>query len=94
MFVFLLSFIFTTFIFTPTIISLIDRTVDLSIAYNLNEEESSSKNQISLEYTFEEIVSNYKSIHFLQEHGEDGHYYKETAYDVYLQVSSPPPKIA
>lgn len=91
---YILGFIFVSFLFAPTVISLIDRKVDISIAYNVNEEESSSKNQINLEYTIEEMDSNYESIHFLQIRKVDGHYYKENGYMVFLSISSPPPKIA
>ncbi|MDR5591246.1 hypothetical protein [Christiangramia sp. SM2212] len=93
-FAYILGFIFVTFLFAPTAIALIDRNVDISIAYNVNEEESSSKNQINLEYTIEELVSNYESIHFLQIRKVDGHYYKENGYKVFLSISSPPPKQA
>ncbi|MDX1761138.1 MAG: hypothetical protein R3218_03200 [Christiangramia sp.] len=75
-------------------IALIDRNVDISIAYNVNEEESSSKNQINLEYNIEENLSNYESIHFLQTQKTDGHYYKEINYNVFLSITSPPPKLA
>ncbi len=68
--------------------------MDISIAYNVNEEENSAKNQINLEYTIEEALSNYESIHFLQIRKVDGHYYKENRYKVFLTISSPPPKIA
>lgn len=92
-FSYILAFIFITFLFTPTVISLIDREVDISIAYNVNEEESSSKNQITFEYNVEEIGSNYDSIHFLQTRKVDGHYYKENGYKVFLSITSPPPKM-
>lgn len=93
-FAYILGFIFITFLFAPTAIALVDRNVDISIAFNVNEEESSTKNQISLEYTIEEVASNYESIHFLQIRKVDGHYYKENFYDVVLSVTSPPPKRA
>ncbi|MDX1544895.1 MAG: hypothetical protein R3214_13210 [Christiangramia sp.] len=93
-FSYILAFIFITFLVTPTVVSLIDRNVDISIAYNVNEEESSSKNQITFEYTLEEMGSNYESIHFLQSKTSDGHYYKENGYKVFLSISSPPPKHA
>ncbi|MUP45001.1 hypothetical protein E0K83_04495 [Gramella sp. BOM4] len=80
--------------FTPTLVTLIDRSVDISIAYNVNEEESSSKNQISFEYTLEEMESNYESIHFLQTKKEAGFFYLDQHYDVILSVISPPPKFA
>ena len=75
-------------------VSLIDRNIDISIAYNVNEEESSSKNQISFEYNMEELDSNYESIHFLQTKKSEGYYYKDNSYDVFLSVTSPPPKQA
>ncbi|TBW27061.1 hypothetical protein [Gramella sp. KN1008] len=93
-FSYILAFIFITFLFTPSVVALIDRNVDISIAYNVNEEESSSKNQITFEYTIEEMNSNYNSIHFLQTQKTDGHYYKENGYRVFLSISSPPPKNA
>ena len=94
LFSYILGFIFITFLFAPTVISLIDRNVDISIAYNVNEEESSSKNNINLEYKLEETLSNYESIHFLQIRKLNGHYYKDNYYKVFLSISSPPPKIA
>lgn len=89
---YILSFVFITFLFTPSVIALIDSNVDISLAYNVNEEESSSKNQITFEYNIESQGSNYQSIHFLQIRKIDGHYYKEHLYDVVLPVTSPPPK--
>ncbi|HKJ49797.1 MAG TPA: hypothetical protein VJ973_11935 [Christiangramia sp.] len=93
-FAYILSFVFVSFLFTPSVIALVDSTVDISIAYNVNEEESSSKNQITFEYTIEVMDSNYESIHFLQIRKLDGHYYKENMYNVFLSVTSPPPKQA
>ncbi|WP_405200002.1 hypothetical protein [Christiangramia sp. LLG6405-1] len=91
---YILAVIFTAFLCTPSVIALIDRNVDISIAYNVNEEESTSKNQISLEYTIEEMDSNYKSIHYLQIRKQDGHNYRESRYKVFLSITSPPPKLA
>ena len=91
---YILSFVFVSFLFTPSVIALVDSTVDISIAFKVNEEESSSKNQITFEYTIEEMDSNYESIHFLQIRKLDGHYYKENMYNVFLSVTSPPPKKA
>lgn len=91
---YILAFVFISFIFTPSVVALIDRSVDISIAYNVNEEESSSKNQISFEYTIEEMDSNYESIHFIQQQKTDGHYYKESRYKVFLSITSPPPRQA
>ena len=86
---YILGFIFISFLFTPTVVALLDRSVDISIAYNVNEEENSSKNQVALEYTLEELDSNYESIYFLQMLNEDGHYYKESKYKVFIPITSP-----
>ncbi|MFV8225444.1 hypothetical protein [Christiangramia aquimixticola] len=91
-FAYVLSFIFVSFLFTPSLVALIDRDIDISLAYDVNEEESSSKNQISFEYNLEELHSNCESIHFLKEHNEDVHYYHENCYLVFLDILSPPPK--
>lgn len=93
-FAYILLFVFISFLFTPSVIALVDSSVDISIAYNVNEEESSSKNQITFEYTIEEMDSKYESIHFLQTRETGRHYYKEIVYDVFLSVTSPPPKRA
>ncbi|WP_026913822.1 hypothetical protein [Christiangramia portivictoriae] len=90
----ILALVFTAFLCTPSIIALIDRNVDISIAYDVNEEESSSKNQISLEYTLEQQESNYHSIQYLQNRTQEGHWYKESRYKVFLSITSPPPKQA
>ncbi len=67
--------------------------MDISFAYNVNEEENSSKNQINFEFHIQDIKSNEESISFLKEH-ENDHYYYEKAYRVVLNVLSPPPKQA
>jgi len=91
---YILAFIFTAFLCTPSVIALIDSSVDISIAYNVNEEENSSKNQISLEYTIEEMDSNDSTIHFLQIRKQEAHKYRESLYRVFLSILSPPPKLA
>lgn len=90
----ILAFIFLGFLATPTVITLIDSSVDISLVFNVNEEESSSKNQISMEYHLEETPSNYESIHFLQEQKNPGHFYTEDYPVIFLDVISPPPKQA
>ncbi len=89
----ILTLLFISFLFTPSLIALTNRHVDISIAFNVNEEESTSKKQVTLEYSSEEVDSNYDSIHFLQTRKIDGHYYQENVYDVCLTVSYPPPKL-
>lgn len=89
---YILSFIFLSFVAGPTIIASIDSSVDVSYAFTANEEENSSKNSLSFEYTIEETHSNHESIHFLQEHSLDGFSYSENNYLVVLDVVLPPPK--
>lgn len=89
---YILSFVFLSFIAGPTVIASIDKSVDVSFAFTANEEENSSKNLMSFEYTIEETHSNHESIHFLQEHSLEGFSYNENNYHVVLDVVSPPPK--
>lgn len=89
---YILSFVFLSFIAGPTIIAGIDKSVDLSYAFTASEEENSSKNLLTFEYTIEETHSNHESIHFLQEHSGEGFSYNENNYQVVLDVVSPPPK--
>lgn len=82
------------FLATPTIVAYIDNSVDISFAFNVNEEESSSKNQINLEFNVEEQPNNYASIHFLQKQDFNGDFYTESYPVVFLDVIFPPPKNA
>ncbi|MCP9199167.1 hypothetical protein MKO06_04555 [Gramella sp. GC03-9] len=90
----ILALVFVAFLGMNTLDCLIDGDIDIPIVYNANEEESSSKNQINFEYTYEEIESNYESIHFLQTRREAGFYYLDDYYGVFLSITSPPPKNA
>jgi hypothetical protein len=91
---YILTFVFMAFIATPSIVAYIDNSVDVSFAFNVNEEESSSKNQINLEFNLEEQNTNYTSIHFLQEQDYTGDFYTENYPVVFLDVVFPPPKNA
>lgn len=88
----ILSFIFLSFVAGPTIISLIDDTVDVSFAFTANEEENSSKNLVSFESLLEEAYSNHASIEYLRTHPKEGYSYEEDYHQVFLEVVSPPPK--
>ncbi|MDT0691266.1 hypothetical protein RM549_15830 [Salegentibacter sp. F188] len=91
---YILSFIFFVFIATPIVVVCIDKTVDISAAFLANEEESSSGNNF-FEFNFEENHhSNYESIHFLQELKVVDHYFHMKYHNVFLEVVSPPPKLA
>ncbi len=91
---YLLTFVFMAFIATPSIVAYIDNSIDISVAFNVNEEESSSKNQINLEFNFEEQQSNYTSIQFLKKQEFTGDFYTENYPKIFLDIIFPPPKIA
>jgi len=90
---YILSFIFISFLVAPSIITIVNDQADISVAFNLDEEENSSKNQVDLEFHFAEIRKNEESILFHQKHDDEFHY-KERNYLVILNVLSPPPKAA
>lgn len=89
---YILSIVFLSFVAGPTIISIIDDTVDVSFAFTANEEENSSKNQVNFEYIIEKAFSNHASIEYLRTHQKTTYSYKEDYHKVYLEVTSPPPK--
>ncbi len=89
-----LSIIFLSFVAGPTIITLIDDSVDVSYAFTANEEETSSKNLVSFESLVEETFSSHASIEYLRTHEKRGYSYKEDYHQVYLEVICPPPKNA
>ena len=89
-----LSIIFMTFVAGPTVVKLIDDSVDVSFAFTANEEESSSKNLITFESLIEEIYSNRDSIEYLRIHQAERYSYSEDYHQVFLEVISPPPKNA
>ncbi|MDT0685303.1 hypothetical protein [Autumnicola psychrophila] len=90
---FILSFLFLAFLATPTIVVCIDKSVDVSAAFLVNEEENSSGYNF-FEFNFEkDHNSNYESIHFLQERKFVDNYFHLNYHNVFLEVVSPPPKI-
>lgn len=89
---YILTINFLSFIAGPTIVSLIDDTVDISVAFTANEEENSSKNLVNFESLMEEAFSNHASIEYLRTHQKEGYSYEEDYHQVYLEVISPPPK--
>ncbi|GAB2761716.1 hypothetical protein [Salinimicrobium soli] len=88
----LLSIVFMSFVAGPTVVALIDDTVDMSFAFTANEEENSSKNLLSFESLMEESYSNHASIRYLRTHSQQEFSYLEGSHQVYLEVISPPPQ--
>lgn len=88
----ILTIFFLSFAAGPTVMALIDDTVDMSFAFTANEEENSAKNLVSFESLLEETYSNHESIQFLRTHSRQEFSYLEGGHQVYLEVLSPPPR--
>ena len=84
--------VFLSFIVGPTVVALIDDSVDISFAFTANEEENSSKNLVSFEYTNQENSTNYRGIMLLSEQRNNAYSYYANYHQVFLDVLSPPPK--
>ena len=91
---YILSLIFLSFVAGPTIVSVIDDTVDISFAFTANEEENSLKNSVSFESLVEEVYSNHASIEYLRTHQKGRYAYEKYYKQIYLEVFSPPPKVS
>lgn len=89
---YLLLFLFLAFLLTPTVVTYIDKDIDVTLAFTAGEEENSSKTQPGFEYTIQDTNPYYTSIHFLQEQPPYNHFYEEGSGLVFLDVLSPPPK--
>ncbi len=61
---YILVFIFMSFLTVPTVVVLIDEHTDISYVFSTAEEEQ-AKNNVNIEYTFNEIRANQFSIDFL-----------------------------
>lgn len=86
--------LFVGFLVTPTLITYLDESVDISMAFTASEEENSAKNQIGFEYNVQDSNTSTISLHFLQEQAALIHFYKDGAKLITLDVLSPPPKQA
>jgi len=91
---FFFFFVFTSFIISPTIVSYIDQSVDVSLAYTANEEENSVKNNTLLEFTLQEHANSDLGSQFLLAKSSIEHYYQIAGEMVFLDVTSPPPRLS
>lgn len=89
---FFFFFIFTGFIISPTIITYIDQSVDISVAYTANEEENSVKNNVLLEFTVQDQSKADLGSQFLLAKSSIEHYYQMAGEIVFLEITSPPPR--
>jgi hypothetical protein len=88
----LMLVLFVTFISLPTIVGYLNKSVDMSIIYNMSEEEESHKNfkvkeaikNLKEELTFEFIIHSSKKVSF------ENHIQYD---DVLEEIFSPPPEV-
>lgn len=86
--------LFLAFVATPSVITYLDESIDISLAFTANEEENSTKTEVAFEYIVQIDNRHTTSLHFLQEQTAFNHIYKEVYRLVYLDIVSPPPKQA
>ena len=91
---FFFFFVFTGFIFTPTVVSYIDQDVDISLAYTANEEENSVKNHVTLEFILQDSSNSDLGSQFLLAKSSKEHYFQVASEMIFLDVTSPPPRQA
>ncbi len=77
----------------PTIVVLIDNNTDISFISSTAEEEQ-AKNNISTEYTHNEMRENQLSIDFLSKKSVIFHREKHNLQSLYFEIISPPPDLA
>lgn len=77
----------------PTILTLVDDSIDSSVIFSLSEEEGKgSEKNINIELIFESIESNYFQLVFLTEEDSLEYFYKKYTLP-YLNKVSPPPDL-
>jgi len=91
--VYILVFIFVSFLTVPTVVVLIDKHTDISYVFSTAEEEH-AKNNVTIEYTFNEIRANQFSIDYLSKELLVWDKEKHDLQSLYPEVTSPPPEQA
>lgn len=90
-----LLIVFTTFLVTPAVISIAGHQADVSSYFSMNEEENSLKlPKLISEYQVNDSKSSLTAIQFLKKQKNNFQYYLNNYKMVFLDVVSPPPKIA
>ena len=88
----LLSLIFLALLAAPTIISLVDDSVDISVFYSTSEEEEkSSETSKTFEVVFNNLTGNDADFSFTKSINHHGYYFK-TYPKPHLNLISPPPE--
>ncbi|PWK20447.1 hypothetical protein [Xanthomarina spongicola] len=88
-----LSVVFILFIVTPTVIMIVDDTIDISIVYSTSEEEERGhEKQIDKEILFSNLKSNESDFVFNSTENSVGYCNKKYA-KPHLNLISPPPQL-
>lgn len=90
---YLFLFLFIGFLITPSIVTYIDKNIDVSTAYSAGEEEHSSGSKLTLEYLMQEpnpfAVA---GLHYSSTNASLSNYLHNGERLIFLDVLSPPPK--
>ncbi|MDP2686829.1 MAG: hypothetical protein Q8O62_06380 [Aequorivita sp.] len=90
-----LLIVFTSFLVTPAVISISGHQVDISSYFSMNEEENSVKvPKLMSEFHANDSKSSLAAIQFLKKQKNKFQYYLNNYKMVFLDVVSPPPKLA
>ena len=87
-----LSLIFLALLAAPTIISLVDDSVDISVFYSTSEEEEkSSETSKTFEVVFNKLTGNDADFSYAKSMNHHGYYFKKYP-KPHLNLISPPPE--
>lgn len=87
-----LTFIFTLFIVSPTIISVVEKNFDVSILFSMNEEENNQKDSTkNVDLKFSNTKDQFSLFNSINESTLFDNYSKKYA-SITLENSSPPPE--
>jgi hypothetical protein len=90
----LLSIIFWAFLTAPSVLSMIDDSIDISILYESSEEEEKgSENIKDIEITFSELNGKESDFALTKTENYLG-YYSKSYPKLHLNLISPPPEIS
>ncbi len=90
-----LLIVFASFLVTPAVIGICGHQADVSTFFSMNEEENSAKSpKVISEFHFNDSKSSLVSIQFLKKQKTKFQYYLNNYKMVFLDVVSPPPKLA
>lgn len=91
----LLLILFVAFLAAPTIITITTKDADVSNFFSLNEEENHVKTQQPIfEFQIQKDLSSIATIQFLKQKNIAGYHDINHYNNVFLEISSPPPKPA